>query len=157
MTGRMQSLAAGVIALGAVGLLSLSPTLAQRPARMRQAMPMYDTQTEATLRGTVEEVKSVSGRMAGAGRMGMPGSGMEGTHVVLKTADETIEVHLGPTAFLKEQRVELAKGDTVEVTGSRVTIGDSEALLAREIRKGETSWTFRSANGRPLWTRMQRQ
>jgi hypothetical protein len=126
-------------------------------------MPMYDTTTEATLKGTVEEVKTVSGMIGGGGRMGPGGqmgaqgmAMMQGTHVMLKTDAETIEVHLGPSAFLKDQKIEIAKGDALEIVGSRIKIGDSEAVLAREVRKGQSSWTLRDADGRPRWARMGR-
>jgi hypothetical protein len=131
---------------------------------MGQQMPMYDTKTETTLKGTVEDVKTVSGMMGGSGpmgrggRTGMPGMAMmQGTHLILKTDTETIEVHLGPSAYLKDQKIEMAKGDTLEIVGSRVKIGESDALLAREIRKGETSWTLRDADGRPRWSMMGRR
>ena len=45
----------------------------------------------------------------------------------------------------------LRNGDTVEVTGSRVTIGNSQVVLAREMRKGDDTWTIRDAAGQPLW------
>jgi hypothetical protein len=124
---------------------------------MGQQTPMYDTKTETTLKGTVEEVKTTTGTMRGRGRMGMPGMDMEGTHVMLKTGSETIEVHLGPSSFMKEKSIEIAKGDAVEVVGSRVKVGESDALIAREIRKGEASWTLRDADGRPLWMMMGRR
>jgi hypothetical protein len=117
---------------------------------MGAQMPMYDPGTETTLKGTVDETRTVSpmtGRGAPMGR----GMNMQGMHVILKTETETIEVHLGPTAFMTENKIEIAKGDTVEVTGSRVKIGASDALLAREIRKGEHVWTLRDAKGRPEW------
>jgi hypothetical protein len=82
---------------------------------------------------------------------------MEGTHVMLKTESGVIEVHLGPSPFLKEKHVEIAKGDAVEVVGSRLKMGETDAILAREIRKGETSWSFRDANGGPLWAMMGRR
>lgn len=118
---------------------------------MGQRAPMYDTKTETTLAGTVEEVKTMGGAMGRAGRVGAQGMRMQGTHLVVKTEKETIEVHLGPSAFLKEKNIEIAKGDAVEVVGSRVKFGESDALIAREIRRGETSWTLRDTNGRPLW------
>lgn len=157
MTANRQFIAAGVLALCALVLWSISPAFAQRRGGMGQQMPMYDTKTETTLKGTVEEVKAMTGMMRGRGRMGMPGMDMEGTHVMLKTDSETIEVHLGPSAFLKEKAIEIAKGDALEIVGSRVKFADSEALLAREIRKGEASWTLRDADGRPRWMMMGRR
>jgi hypothetical protein len=105
---------------------------------------MYDTSTEARFSGTIEAVETV----AGPGRRSLGG-----THVTLKTSTETLEVHLGPTAFLKEKNVTLGKGDAVDILGSRVTIADKPVLLAKEVKKGDTAWTLRDSSGRPLWSR----
>ena len=45
----------------------------------------------------------------------------------------------------------LAKDDQIEVTGSRVKYGDSDAIIAREIRKGSTVLTLRDEKGIPEW------
>jgi hypothetical protein len=154
MTPKIPSVAAAVL------LLAAAPVPAQPQRGMGPRMPMYDLKTETTLTGTVAEVRTVSEMMGGRGGgmgmqgRGMQGMGMEGTHVMLKTDAETIEVHVGPSAFLKERQVELLQGDAIEVLGSRVKIGEADALLAREIRKGETRWTLRDASGRPEWMRM---
>ena len=42
--------------------------------------------------------------------------------------------------------------DAVEILGSRVTIDEDAVLLARQIKKGEATWTLRDASGRPLWS-----
>ena len=130
------------------GLASMTSASAQRRMGMDTPMPMYDTRTEVTLTGTVEDVKTMRAPMRGPGRMRMA---MEGTHLMLNTDQGTIEVHLGPSAFLTEKNLEIAKGDTVEITGSRITIGDSDALLARAIRKGTDAWQLRDEHGRPFW------
>lgn len=132
--------ASSLAAVSATLALWLAPAVAQSPQGMGRGMPMYDPGTEATLQGTVEEVKAVTSMR-----------GMQGTHLMLKTESETIEVHLGPSAFMKEKNVELAKGDAVQVVGSRVTIAGADALLAREIRRGDDTWTLRDQSGRPLW------
>jgi hypothetical protein len=156
-----RALAAGSVVLFAIVFMTTAPALAQRRAGTGQQMPMYDVNTEVTLKGTVEAVKTVSGMMGGGlmargGRMGMEGM-MQGTHLILKTDSETIEVHLGPSAFLKEQKIEIAKDDVVEIVGSRVKIDESDALLAREVRKADASWTLRDADGRPQWMMMRRR
>jgi hypothetical protein len=148
-------IAIGVLALAPLGFFAGS-TAAQGRGQMPQQMPMYDVKTETTLAGTVEEVKVID-QMMGGGRGRGAGMGMGGTHLVLKTGDERIEVHLGPSAFLKERGIEIAQGDAVEVVGSRVTIEGSEALIARELRKGETSLTLRDSSGRPVWSGMGRR
>jgi hypothetical protein len=158
MTLKKRLFAVGSTMFFASGLAMLPPASAQPPCACfhdydydyhhhhhQQQMPTYDTKAEATLQGTVEEVKTVSGMMGGRG--------VQGTHLMLNAGGETIEVHLGPSWFLKEKNVEIAKGDTVEVIGERRKIGESDALLAREIHKDKTVWTLRDAYGRPLWAR----
>jgi hypothetical protein len=41
---------------------------------------------------------------------------------MVKTDKETLAVHVGPTAYLAEKGVTLAKGDTHEILGLGVTI-----------------------------------
>ena len=48
--------------------------------------------------------------------------------------------------------MEIKKGDGLEVIGSRITVDQSQVVLAREIRKGDTAWTLRDATGQPLWS-----
>ena len=105
----------------------------------------YDIKTEVTLTGSVVHVNAVAhGSSATAAQ--------DGT-LMLRTDSGTVDVQLAPPAFLTEKKVKIAKGDTLHVIGSRVTIGDSQVVLAREIRKGNTSWTLRDASGAPLWVR----
>lgn len=139
-----------LIAAGALVVSVFVPGALAQPQQTGQRMPMYDTRTESTFTGTVEAVDVVTP----AGRSGRRSLG--GTHLSLKTATETLEVHLGPTAFLTEKKVDITKGDTLEITGSRVTIGDEQVLLAREIKKGDSTWTLRDASGRPLWSASRR-
>jgi hypothetical protein len=130
-------------------LLSISTAFAQQGAG--RGPMMYDTKTETKLAGTVEEVKIGAGMAGHHPDACCAEMGAQGTHVMLKTDKETIEVMLGPSFYLREHKIELVKGDSVEVVGSRITMMASPALIAREIRKGETSVTLRDPNGRPLW------
>lgn len=136
-------LAAGVAAL----MLTIPTLLAAQPRGGRQG-PQYDTATEATVTGTVEAVEQITGRGGGRGRRRLGG-----THVTLRTGTETLEVHLGPTAFLNEQKVVVAKGDTLEIVGSRVTVDGEPVFIAKSAKKGSSVWTLRDASGLPLWRR----
>lgn len=111
--------------------------------------PHYDTSTEATLKGTVEDV-TTTGRTMGRG-----GMSMQERQFALKTDTGRINVRLGPPDFVTEKKVQIANGDVVEVIGSRVTVGESQVLLAREVRKGGASWTLRDTSGEPLWATAQ--
>jgi hypothetical protein len=107
---------------------------------------MYDGKTETTIRGTVESVQTVTG----AGGRG--GRGLGGTHLTVKTEKETLGVHVGPTTYLTEKGITLAKGDMLEILGSRVTIDEEPVVIARQIKKGDNTWTLRDASGRPVWS-----
>jgi hypothetical protein len=129
--------------IAALSFLISAPLLAQSQGR-GEGSPRYDVATEATVTGTVESVELIAG--GGRGRRGFGG-----THITLKTGTETLEVHLGPTAFLNEKKVAIAKGDTLVVVGSRVAVDDERVFIAKEVKKGDRLWTLRDAAGLPLW------
>ena len=124
-----------------ISTLGTSSALAQR-GRGQGAGQMYNPATETTIQGTVEEVKQIPGPRGGPG----------GTHLTVKTDRETLDVHLGPTTFLEKQNFTFAKGDQIEVMGSKVKIEGADALIAREVKKGGKTLTLRNAQGVPAWS-----
>lgn len=135
-----------MLSLG-VALLAL-PAAAQKRMGNGKVMPNYDPATEITVQGIVEEVLQISGPMEGMGRM----HSMGGTHLSLKTDKETLDVHIAPSHFLEQSKFAFAKGDQVEITGSKVKVQGSEAFLAREVKKGDKALTLRDARGVPRWS-----
>jgi hypothetical protein len=131
------------VVIGALTLLAAVPLQAQQG---RGGGPRYDPATEATVTGTVESVEQIAGPGGGRGRRGLGG-----THLTFKTSTETLEVHLGPTAFLNDKKITIAKGDTLVITGSRVKVDDDLVFIAKEVKKGDSTWTLRDAAGLPLW------
>jgi hypothetical protein len=77
---------------------------------------------------------------------------MGGTHLKLVTEKGTMDVHLGPAAYLADKKFIVDKGDVVEIRGSVVKIGGNEAVIAREVTKGSEKLVLRDANGIPLWS-----
>lgn len=129
-----------IAALAAFNLPAAAPpAAAQAPA---PSFPAYNAATETTINGTIEAVNQVNGR-----------HGWSGTHVTLKTGSELIDVHLGPSWFLAEKKMALAKGDEIEVIGSRVKYNGAHAIIARQLKKGEQSVALRDAQGKPAWSR----
>ena len=123
---------ASVIVLFAV--LSVLCWAAEKPS------PKYDKNTEVTLKGTIEEIKLVPGPN-------------EGIHIMLKTGDQTILVHIAPEKFLKEMDITLKKGDHLEVTGSKIKTEDGDEVLAKTIAfDANNSFTLRDEHGVPVWT-----
>lgn len=107
---------------------------------------MYNPSTVETLSGTVTDIQTV-----------VPAKGMNsGVQVVLKTDKETIPVHLGPSWYVERLDVKIAKGDTIEAKGSRITFAGKPAIIAGELKKGEQSLILRDANGVPVWAGWRR-
>jgi hypothetical protein len=129
------------LVISALALLATLPALAQGPGRHGRAHH-YNPATEVRETGTVEDVREVTGYR-----------GWPGTHILLKTDKEDLDVHLGPTAFVTQSGFTFAKGDRIEVLGSRVKVGATDALLAREIKKDGKTLVLRDANGIPKWSR----
>ncbi len=98
--------------------------------------PNYNLATEITVTGTVQDLK--------------PGP-QQGMHVMLKTADATLELALGPSWYQTEKKYEIAKGDQLTVIGAKTTVEGHDVLLVREIKKGSETMTFRDAKGFPMW------
>lgn len=124
--------AAGMILLGACLIFAQGPG-AQKGSRM------YNPGTETTLKGTIEAVTQ--------GARGQ----MMGTHLTVKTADGAQEVMLGPSQFITSRGFTFSKGDSVEVTGSKMTMGGSEYVIARELVKDGKTLTLRDKTGTPGW------
>ena len=114
-----------------------SPLSSRLGARERCTIP----DTEIRVTGIVEAVNHVTGP-DGACCCGAEG----GTHVTLKTAAASIDAHLGPTVWLREQGIAPAAGDTVEILGSRVTMrGPPCSWRAKSPRV--TTWNASSRCG----------
>ncbi|WP_129125376.1 ubiquitin family protein [Geomonas oryzae] len=107
---------------------------------------LYDPAKVETLSGEVVRVETMPARKG-------PGSGI---HLQLKTDQGTIPVHLGPSWFVERLDERIAKGDRVEVKGSRITFDGKPAIIAAEVKKGKEVLTLRDANGVPVWAGWRR-
>ena len=124
----------------AVLMASLSAAAWQKPAG--QPVPKYDKATEATFKGTVEEVKDHQ----------CPVSRGLGSHLMLKQSDgAVIEVHLALTKFVTQYELVFQKGDALEVTGVKVKFEGVDTIFARKIKRGNDEFLFRDNDGKPLW------
>jgi len=123
-----------VLALGTV-----VPVLAQKA---NGTVPKYDVATEATFKGVIDDVHDRQ----------CPISGGMGAHFNLKLADgKIVEVHLATTKFVKNYEVVFTKGDAVEVIGSKVEFEGGDAIMAREVKRGNDDFLFRDPQGKPIW------
>ena len=126
-----------VILVMALTLGVAAPVLAQKPT-----VPKYNAATEATFKGVIDDVHDRQ----------CPISGGMGAHFNLKLADgKIIEVHLATTKFVKSYELVFAKGDEVQVIGSKVEFEGADAILAREVKRGNDDFVFRDPQGKPIW------
>ena len=77
---------------------------------------------------------------------------LSGLHLTVKIESDTMDVFLGPVDFLKSFEITFAKGDKLEIIGSKVKFGGAHIVLARQVRRDETTLYLRDAKGKPHWT-----
>jgi hypothetical protein len=115
--------------------------------RNAQYHRLYDPETVETLSGEVTKVATFA-----------PMRGMrQGVHLLLKTDNETVSIHLGPRWFIENQDVQIEKGDMLKVKGSRITFNEKPAIIAAEVQKGEEVLTLRDKDGFPMWAGWRRR
>lgn len=132
-------------------LLGAFPSWGQAPwaAVARAAKTMqYDRGTVETLSGTVIEVERLAPRRL---------ERLSQVHLLLKTDEEAVIVRLGPESWLAKHDFNLAPGDLLSITGSRVNHPRQTFLIAGKVKKGNQILSLRDENGRPLWARGLRQ
>lgn len=143
---RFSAKLAALLGCASVWIFASSPLRAQHhhPSHLHHhgQLPAYDAANETTLEGVVDELL----RLERPGCAGCEG----GTHVFLKGHE--IEIHLGPSSYLESGGCRIHEGDSVKVTGSKVTIGDDDVLLAKELHCGDKTVALRDDRGRPRWS-----
>lgn len=107
---------------------------------------IYNPQTEETLKGKIISID----RIASNQRMYC------GIHLMLKTDEETIQVHLGPEWYIEEtltnQDITIEIDDKIEIVGSRISYEGKPAIIAAELKKGNKILTLRDEIGVPFWS-----
>lgn len=112
-----------------------------RKANKQMYSRNYDVNNVETIQGEITEVSYKPARKRAA---------MMGVHIVVKTENETIPVHLGPVWYLSEQE-KLEEGDKVTVTGSRITYEGAAAIIAATVTRNQMTLRLRDQDGFPVW------
>jgi DNA/RNA endonuclease YhcR with UshA esterase domain len=129
-----------IVLVLALSIPATTSFAAQAQAR-GAGVPKYDVAAEAKFKGVVEEVKDRE----------CPISGGMGSHFMIKVDGKLMEVHIAPSKFVKSYEVAFQKGDIVEITGMKVEFQGVDAILAREIKRGNDDFVFRDPQGKPIW------
>lgn len=95
-------------------------------------------------------VETLSGKIVKMDLFKPKGMG-PGVQIILKTDAETLPVHLGPLLFMMKLKREIAPGDEIEITGSRVDLEGKPVIMASEVKKGDKVLKLRDGNGVPVW------
>jgi hypothetical protein len=111
---------------------------------------LYNPQTVTTVTGQVEKLEDLPSMGGGGGQM------KQFRGLLLKTDQGSLMVHLGPCWYLDEKKFAVKVGDTVEATGSKVTLNNQPALIAREVKVQGTTLKLRDDQGLPVWRGMGR-
>jgi hypothetical protein len=128
-----------------VAPLFLAPAVPSDPKAPAEPEPRYDTATTINTTVVVTEIKEVPA-----------GSPLSGYHLMVrpesgKGESETMDVYLAPVDFVKDFDCHLAKGDRIQVIGSKVKTGAGHTVLAREVRAGSNTMYLRDEAGTPYW------
>ncbi len=130
----------GLFAVALVAVLVLLFNVPERPAATKGAS-IYDPAKEVVVKGAVEKVWDFA----------CPESNGEmGRHLLLRTTQGHMQVHLAPVRMMRHQPMTLAVGDQIEVVGSQVRIWDRNDVLAREITRGANMMALRDRQGNLL-------
>ncbi len=134
---RKSVLLALLVAVPALSLAQGGPPPGKGPGAMR----LYDPSTVVTLTGSVVGETRVD-----------RGMGHSGVHLLVKTAEGEIPVHLGPDFWVDEQTVKFAKGDEITVKGLKISFEGKPAIIAESVTKGASTLVLRDAKGVPAWS-----
>ena len=75
----------------------------------------------------------------------------QGIHLMVNTGQETVEVHLAPSWYLKDREFEITPKDKIVITGSRIIVDGKPAIIASQIEKGDRTLLLRDEDGFPMW------
>lgn len=136
----MSSVVAGAISAVAVVavVLLIAGVHFERPIAMGGAA-LYNASDEVTVTGIVREIQEFSCPVS---------EGEMGAHLMLKTGDSVVQLHLAPGRIWRSQRITFAPGDQISVTGSRLRLHGNDDIIAREITRGKENLILRDHQGK---------
>jgi hypothetical protein len=87
----------------------------------------------------------------------VPMSGMsDGIYLLLTLETVSVPMHLGPAWYIERLDMRIDVGDSIEVKGSKAFAAGVPAVIAAEVRKGDSVLALRDAAGVPVWAGWRR-
>jgi len=102
---------------------------------------LYNTATETTVEGKIVNLVIAD---SGFGRF-------PALIVDLKTKDKELKVYVAPDWYLKNEKIQLKKDESLSITGSQVTHNDQPLIITRTMKYDGREVTFRDDKGVPAW------
>jgi len=134
MKSIVRTLGVCVFALGASAFAA-----SNQPAKPGSE-PVYNPATVVDVDGVITGVRQVPA-----------GSALEGMHLTVKSKSGSIDVYLGPTAFMRIFHTDFPVGAEVEVIGSKVKFQNNDVILTRDVAIGAATINLRDASGAENW------
>lgn len=102
---------------------------------------LYDTTTVETITGKITKIeKAQSGY-----------SRFSGTLLTIKDNKQELKTYIAPDWYLAQKKLEFKKGDSLTVTGSRISFQNKPLLIIKEATYNEKKIVIRNENGVPVW------
>jgi hypothetical protein len=133
MKHKMRNIVSCAALAGAV-LFSIAGSAQQRSDSLSRATA-YNVARETTLQGTVVSYTDDSTQPP------------MGAHVTVETGSGTVDVHLGPSSYLRSNHFSLAAGDWVRFVGAAIVTKEGKVFLARIAQHGTQAIAVRSPRG----------
>jgi hypothetical protein len=108
---------------------------------LAQGAALYNPANEVVIKGAVDRVEEFACPV---------GEGEMGQHLMLRTGNGIVQVHLAPARIMRSQNLAFAPGDQIEVVGAKFRYRGNDDLIAREIIRGNESFIFRDSQGKLL-------
>ena len=120
-------------------LILTSSLFAQGMGQHRQ---FYDSTTVTKINGTIASVDSQEN----------PRGGFFMVRLSVQDTGGTTPIMVGPSSYLDEQNISFRKGDSIQVTGSKVNFRGKDVMIAGRIVTAGKTIKLRDDSGKPVWS-----
>ena len=137
-----------VLQLASLAVIALTvPALAQTDGWEKGSAynKNFDAKTTVTISGKLTKIDRDNHPMPGMG---------PGLAAVVKTdKGEDVTIQVGPIWFTSyfKHKWDVKVGDSVQVTGSKVTIGGKPVIMVMKGQKDKLAMAVRNKTGKPVW------
>jgi len=127
-----------ILGMLVIGVLIIVFGGSQGPASIR-----YNASTETTVQGKILHIDEFACPV---------NDGEMGEHLVLQTANGTVQVHLAASRIMRSVNFPFKVGEDVAVVGSKIKFRGHQDVIAREIIVNDEIFRLRDASGQLLLT-----